>query len=124
MNCRRCTYLGAYPNLSVYQSIIDMENSRVVIYARVSSTTDRQSTERQVSDLRMLAESRKYTRRKYQEEEGRPLGRKNPDLCFKHEVSKIYNKIYNKGIDMEARQRKIQKEQFLQSVLNTVSPRV
>ncbi|WP_316929110.1 recombinase family protein, partial [Bacteroides eggerthii] len=75
-------------NLSVYQSIIDMENSRVVIYARVSSTTDRQSTERQVSDLRMLAESRKYTRRKYQE------------------------------------QRKIQKEQFLQSVLNTVSPRV
>ena len=88
MNCRRCTYLGAYPNFSVYQSIIDMENSRVVIYARVSSTTDRQSTERQVSDLRMLAESRKYTRRKYQE------------------------------------QRKIQKEQFLQSVLNTVSPRV
>ena len=88
MNCRRCTYLGAYPNLGVYQSIIDMENSRVVIYARVSSTTDRQSTERQVSDLRMLAESRKYTRRKYQE------------------------------------QRKIQKEQFLQSVLNTVSPRV
>ena len=88
MNCRRCTDLGAYPNLSVYQSIIAMENSRVVIYARVSSTTDRQSTERQVSDLRMLAESRKYTRRKYQE------------------------------------QRKIQKEQFLQSVLNTVSPRV
>ena len=32
------------------------------------------------------------------------------DLCFKHEVSRIYNKIYNKGIDMEARQRKIQKE--------------
>ncbi len=35
------------------------ENKKTVIYARVSSTTDRQSTERQVADLQALAESRK-----------------------------------------------------------------
>ena len=61
-------------------------NNRAVIYARVSSTTERQSTERQVSDLEVLVKSRKYT--KYQA------------------------------------RRKIQRERFLQSALNTVSPRV
>ena len=35
-----------------------MKNNRAVIYARVSSTTDRQSTERQVLDLKILAKSK------------------------------------------------------------------
>ena len=35
-----------------------MENKKTVIYARVSSTTDRQNTERQVLDLEILAKSR------------------------------------------------------------------
>lgn len=45
-----------------------MENNRAVIYARVSSTTDRQSTERQVSDLKILAESKNMRIEKIYEE--------------------------------------------------------
>ena len=43
-------------------------NNRAVIYARVSSTTERQSTERQVSDLRTLAGSRNMRIEKIYEE--------------------------------------------------------
>lgn len=43
-------------------------NNKAVIYARVSSTTDRQSTERQVSDLEMLVESRNMRVEKVYEE--------------------------------------------------------
>lgn len=43
-------------------------NNRAVIYARVSSTTDRQSTERQVLDLRILAKSRNMRIEKIYEE--------------------------------------------------------
>lgn len=43
-------------------------NNKAVIYARVSSTTDRQSTERQVSDLERLAESRNMRIEKVYEE--------------------------------------------------------
>lgn len=43
-------------------------NNKAVIYARVSSTTDRQSTERQVSDLETLAESRNMKIEKVYEE--------------------------------------------------------
>lgn len=35
-----------------------MENKKAVIYARVSSTTERQNTERQVADLEALAKSK------------------------------------------------------------------
>ncbi len=43
-------------------------NNRAVIYARVSSTTDRQSTERQVLDLEVLAKSRNMRIEKIYEE--------------------------------------------------------
>ena len=43
-------------------------NNRAVIYARVSSTTDRQSTERQVLDLEALAKSRNMRIEKIYEE--------------------------------------------------------
>ena len=43
-------------------------NNRAVIYARVSSTTERQSTERQVSDLKILAKSRNMRIEKIYEE--------------------------------------------------------
>ena len=43
-------------------------NNRAVIYARVSSTTERQSTERQVSDLEVLAKSRNMRIEKIYEE--------------------------------------------------------
>lgn len=45
-----------------------MENNRAVIYARVSSTTDRQSTERQVLDLKILAKSKNMRIEKIYEE--------------------------------------------------------
>lgn len=32
------------------------------------------------------------------------------DLCFKYQVSNIYNEIYNKGIDMKMKDEKMQKE--------------
>ena len=43
-------------------------NNRAVIYARVSSTTDRQSTERQVLDLEVLAKSKNMRIEKIYEE--------------------------------------------------------
>ena len=43
-------------------------NNRAVIYARVSSTTERQSTERQVSDLEVLVKSRNMRIEKIYEE--------------------------------------------------------
>lgn len=43
-------------------------NSKAVIYARVSSTTDRQSNERQVRDLDILAKTRNLTIEKIYEE--------------------------------------------------------
>ena len=66
-------------------------NETAVIYSRVSSLGERQSNERQIEDLKILAKQKNYTiekstKRKYQE------------------------------------QRKMQKDQFSQSVWNTVFP--
>ena len=68
-------------------------NNRAVIYARVSSTTDRQSTERQVLDLEVLAKSKNMR------------------------IEKIYEEKISGA-------KKNSEEWFLQSALNTVSPRI
>ena len=48
--------LFAYIKEKVYLcSIIQKQKMKAVIYARVSSTTDRQSTDRQVTDLKKYA---------------------------------------------------------------------
>ena len=72
-------------------------NNKAVIYARVLSTTDRQSTERQVSDLETLAESRNMRIEKVYEEKISGAKRNSEravlteclEYCFSEDIGKL-----------------------------------
>lgn len=74
-----------------------MKNNRVVIYARVSSTTDRQSTERQVLDLDILAKSKNMRIEKIYEEKisgarknsERPVLTECLEYCFSKNIGTL-----------------------------------
>ena len=74
-----------------------MEKEKAVIYARVSSTNDRQSTERQVADLNMLAKSKSLTVVNTYEEhisgakrnEERPILTECLSYCFSENVRNL-----------------------------------
>lgn len=71
-----------------------MENKKAVIYARVSSTTERQNTERQVADLEALAKSKNLEIKNTFEEKisgakknsERPVLSECLDYCFSEEI--------------------------------------
>lgn len=71
-----------------------MENKKAVIYARVSSTTERQNTERQVADLEALAKSKNLEIKNIFEEKisgakknsERPVLSECLDYCFSEEI--------------------------------------
>lgn len=71
-----------------------MENKKAVIYARVSSTTERQNTERQVADLEALAKSKKLEIKNTFEEKisgakknsERPVLSECLEYCFSEEI--------------------------------------
>lgn len=71
-----------------------MENKKAVIYARVSSTTERQNTERQVADLEALAKSKNLEIKNIFEEKisgakknsERPVLSECLEYCFSEEI--------------------------------------
>lgn len=71
-----------------------MENKKAVIYARVSSTTERQNTERQVADLEALAKSKNLEIKNTFEEKisgakknsERPVLSECLEYCFSEEI--------------------------------------
>ena len=87
-----------------------MENNKAVIYARVSSATDRQNTARQVSDLELLAKSKNMKIENIFEEKVSGA-RKNPgrsvlteclEFCFSENIGTLLiSGLSRPGRDMD-----------------------